>query len=354
MTNENVRKLAVDLTEKEILKIERDVISVYRGLQITIEDELSKVYAKLAGISPDNAGYYNELLKRDRLNTLLKDLLSQYSAAYGKSAKLINEALSLGMANNYYRQLFITDFGLGIKFGYIPDSLIELAVTGTKEAWDAITESVIKKFGEKAFYVPKSGTLTDVIARNRQDDLSKLSQTLTRGVISGKPYTKMIDDVKAITGREIVKDGVKTYTGSKANAVRIIRTEGTRMMNAGAFAQTQYLGSLGIEAQKQWIATLDTATRERHANLDGVTIAPDAYFEIGSDRALYPGEFSDPANTINCRCTFIDIIPGLEPEGRTVRNPITGQTETYSFNTFDEWATANGLKYNSSGRLVQK
>ena len=165
----------------------------------------------------------------------------------------------------------------------------------------------------------------------------------------------MSEAIAAVIGK-VTKGagGELTASGAMANAMRISMTEGTRAMNAASFAASTYLDELGVDIKKRWVATLDSRTRSSHARLDGKTIPVDEYFTLGSDRALYPGGFSQAKNVARCRCTTIDIIDGEGPELRTGRNPTTGESGVMGWKEFDQWAKDNGLTRNKYGELYEK
>jgi len=341
------------LTEKEIAVLEREIIKVYREAQKALTADLTKVYAKLAGIDPTDAGYYNELLKRDRLTTLQQTVTATYNKYANFAGVKTATASKLAITNNYYRQLYTSAWGTTVTFGALPEELVNLATYGTDKAWKAYTKTIAKKFGAAGLYQPKEGTLSSFLLKNKKADLAKIRQAVTQGLIQGVDLRAMTKSIKDITGRELIKDGKKVLTGAKANAMRIIRTETGRIMNAGAFAQTKLLESEGIAVQKRWLATLDVSTRARHAALDDKTINPDEPFTIGSDTAMYPGDFGSVKNNANCRCSVIDIIPDFEPDVRTGRNPGTERNEVFGWKNYDEWVKDNGLKRSKSGRMVK-
>ena len=92
---------------------------------------------------------------------------------------------------------------------------------------------------------------------------------------------------------------------------RIARTETISSTNAGSFDGYK---QAGVE-KKAWLSARDPATREDHLQLDSQysedrgAIPMDEPFRIGNASAMYPGEFGDPAQDINCRCTFIPVVP---------------------------------------------
>lgn len=341
-----------DLTESEVKRLEREIIKIYREAQKELASQIKSVYSKLAGISAEDSGYYNELLKYNRLSKILADVQKTYSGYITKADLTTVTASKVAITNNYYRQMYASSWADTVTFGALPEVVVELSVYGSEEAWKAYTASVKKKFGDGSAYQPKEGTLASILFNNRRKQQEALRQTITQGLIQGWSEPKMAAAVNEIIGRELVKDGKRVYTGGKASAVRIVRTETTRTMNAGSFALSMLLKSQGVKAQKRWLASLDMRTRSAHAGLDGVTIDVDEYFTIGSDRALHPGDFDSVKNNVNCRCTVIDVLPDFEPTSRTGRNPITGKSELLSWQTFDEWAKTKNLKRTKSGRLV--
>jgi SPP1 gp7 family putative phage head morphogenesis protein len=135
------------------------------------------------------------------------------------------------------------------------------------------------------------------------------------------------------------------FNTTASNAMRIVRTEGNRLANAGNFAASNSAKEAGVSIVRQWNATLDGKTREDHARLDGQNEDKDGFFKIDGQRAQYPSHFGVARLDINCRCTTLDIVAGRTPETRTGRNPLTGENETYSFRDFDSWAKENNLRY---------
>lgn len=77
-----------DLTQKEVKKLEKEIIASYNDAQKELERLLEKTYSKLAGIDPADGGYYNELLKRDRYTAMLKESREIYSRYLNKSNTL--------------------------------------------------------------------------------------------------------------------------------------------------------------------------------------------------------------------------------------------------------------------------
>jgi uncharacterized protein with gpF-like domain len=56
---------------------------------------------------------------------------------------------------------------------------------------------------------------------------------------------------------------------------------------------------------KQWDSTLDGRTRPTHRKLDGQIREVDEPFEMDGKKAMFPGDFGDPAEDCNCRCASL-------------------------------------------------
>lgn len=95
-------------------------------------------------------------------------------------------------------------------------------------------------------------------------------------------------------------------------AIRNARTMTTATENAGRQDSYHRANDMGIETQKQWLATLDGRTRHEHRLLDGQTVDVDKPFEVEGEEIDYPGDpAADPSLIYNCRCTMIASVQGL-------------------------------------------
>ncbi len=346
------------LTEAEMKPLWNQVLNSYRQAYSEIDNELAKTYAKyLEGVDPDD--YYNTMIKFDRLGTLQKEVATIYKSeatAAGKSTALSSQ---VAMTNNFYRQQYTMSWFADNGFSFIDQRLVNASVFGTEEIYKQIQSTAVRrvietKYGDIKQYFPQTGSLTDLLQRHATEDIAKIKQAITSGLIQGKSYSKVTDDVKGIIGLELAKNGNRTYTGAKANAARIVRTEGTRNLNNAALANMYDVQAQGIQVEKMWDATLDARTRATHGAEDGTSIPLDGLFYVGSASGPAPGQMSTVTENVNCRCSLTSLVDGVKPEARRGRNPDTGETEVFSYKSFDAWAKDNGLTRNSAGVLVKK
>jgi SPP1 gp7 family putative phage head morphogenesis protein len=133
---------------------------------------------------------------------------------------------------------------------------------------------------------------------NRQ----KVENSVTQGIIQGK----RID--------EITSDLVSNLCTTNDNKMRTFaRTAMTGAQNAGRQAQMEDAEDMGIKVKKKWVAVLDSRTRDTHQRLDGQEVDIDEPFKIDDYEIDYPGDPNgDPEMVYNCRCTMIQIYPGIE------------------------------------------
>ena len=105
-------------------------------------------------------------------------------------------------------------------------------------------------------------------------------------------------------------------------AVRNARTMMTGAQNGGRLDAMKRASDLGIGVKKEWMATLDSRTRDSHARLYGERKDLDEPFSNG---LMKPGDPNgNPEEVYNCRCTLVGYLPKY--------NNITTKRITY-----DEW-----------------
>ena len=82
--------------------------------------------------------------------------------------------------------------------------------------------------------------------------------------------------------------------------VKVADTESHRLYNEAVFESAEKSGK---EVYKTWSTMLDDRVRETHDFLEGVTVPlHEKFYTIDGDSALYPGDFGNASNNVNCRC----------------------------------------------------
>lgn len=342
---------AYSLTEREIRVLEKEIIDIYTQAEREVSRQIADLYANvLAGVKPED--YYNTVIKYDRLKNLLDNIQTNLIRYTREAATFTQQASQMGISNVYYRQMYAAGWIVPeVAVGTLPLALVELSVYGTQESWKAIQGKALEKiYGSAGRYIPQGGTLTDILTKNRSDLIYKVRQAISNGLIQGKTNKEMQKILSDIIGT-VNKDGAK---GAMTNALRIVRTETTRTMNAGGYAQSMYLKSKGVEVQRLWSAALDTKTRPTHGALDGQIKEVEEKFCIGSDCAFYPGGFERVENNANCRCRVVDTLNNTLPQTRRGINPLTGEKDVFSYRTFSQWEKEMSLTRNKYGVIFSK
>lgn len=117
-----------------------------------------------------------------------------------------------------------------------------------------------------------------------------ISSEITRGLASGMAYD------------EIARNISNASKAPLSRAKTIVATEAHRIQEASTYDAQKKAKSRGADVVRQWNSTLDGDTRSSHRKLDGQIREIDEPFEMDGKKAMYPGDFGDPAEDCNCRC----------------------------------------------------
>lgn len=328
MTLQGMQKAKVDKIDFLLASIERDVMKDYRfGREKTLE-VVKDLYSKYL-IGVDKADYYRTLALYERLKKAEQGIKAIYTVVGKESAKrIINGQYQIfdeSFLMDRYTMAFFSD-KLGVDIKYAPPNPLvrDVAVTGDASRLVEIKNRRLQKIAE-GMMPPSGDTLQGLMLKDTNDGLAKVLRTVKQGLINGESYAKQVKRVKDV------------FDGNVSNAARVIRTEGNRNLNAGAYLNSEELKQEGVRIRRQWVATLDGRTRDSHQHLDGQFEDDNGLFWIGGLSARYPGDFGDPSEDISCRCGTIDVVQGLEPQLRRAKDPVTGKTDIISYKNYEEW-----------------
>lgn len=148
-----------------------------------------------------------------------------------------------------------------------------------------------------------------------------ITQQITQGILQG-------EDIRQVSGR------LQRVVGmDKQAAMRNARTAMTGAQNGGRVDAYQRAADMGIKVEKEWLATMDSHTRDSHIDMDGEHVPVDAVFSNG---VSFPGEAGGPpAEVYNCRCT---LIPRLADVDYSKDNDLRWRRdEDLDGMSYDEW-----------------
>lgn len=209
---------------------------------------------------------------QDLINTLSSDL-----------AKVDQKAMSI--ANGYMPEAY------ALNFNY---STYEIETnTSANTSFNLYSrETVERLIKQDEITLPKRKV---DIPLDQQWNKQHLNSAITQGILQGKSIPNVAKNLQQVTDM-----------GRRA-AVRNARTMMTGAQNSGRIDAYERASDLGIKIQKEWMATLDTRTRDSHAEMDGERVDWDDKFSNGLE---YPGDPSGPPEEVyNCRCTLVPYYP---------------------------------------------
>lgn len=152
----------------------------------------------------------------------------------------------------------------------------------------------------------------------------KVNSAVTQSIVQG-------ESIDALAKRMTTS----LEAGNRSHMLNFARTAMTGAQNAGRIEAMHDAEDMGIKVQKRWIATLDSRTRDTHAELDGQVVDVDKPFEVDGMTIMYPGDpNADPSLVYNCRCTLGYEYPEYSGQGKRLDNE-TGNVIEYT--TYKDW-----------------
>lgn len=316
---------------------------MYKHEKRLLKAQLLKEQAVLKELEDEYEAALEQI--KDKIAVLQSDTLTQsriYQLQYQQALKAQTEAiLDKFHADEYttiqqYLSDTYSDSFIGAVYGFHQQGVPLILPIDKKAAVKAImTDSKIK------------GSLYEALGIGVKEMKKSIRQEITRGIAAGLSYS------------DIVRNLHNATTAPMANARTIIRTEGHRIQQASQEDARQEAKAAGADVVKQWDATMDSSTRPTHQRLDGQIKEVDEPFELGSKKAMYPGEFGDPAEDCNCRCVALTrarwALDEDELERLKERAEVFKLDKTESFDDFKEkYLTATKVLDNSGNSGIIK
>ena len=213
-------------------------------------------------------------------------------------------------------------FAIGHNYGtYLVESGTSLNTSYTLYNRDTVSKLI--KDRPKLLPDPTKGSKTAQALKSKQIQKwskAKMTSAVAQGVLQGESIPKIASRLRSVTDM--------SYRASIRNA----RTMLTSSENLGRQASFERAQDMGIEMEKQWLATLDDRTRDSHALLDGERVPLDENFSNGLE---YPADPSgEPEEIYNCRCTMVTAIKGFE---KALTDFDLSENEKLGGMSYEEW-----------------
>lgn len=216
-----------------------------------------------------------QIFTKERWEAKAREVAHVMTDSNNQATKIINEGRLNVFAENHNFMAYIGEQQLGVSFDiYSTESVARLI----QEDPQVLPEWKIDEPKDYAW------------------NYKKVNNIIQQGIIQGESIPDM--------AKRLCRD-LATQNNNKMNM--FARTAITGAQNAGRQSQIEHAAAMGIEVKKQWIATLDSRTRDWHRDRDGETVPYNEKFSGGLE---FPGDPTGKAGDVfNCRCTMVTVYP---------------------------------------------
>lgn len=283
----------------------------------------------------------------ERASKEVTEKMERYLERFAKQDAVMTQKLQDGLiTKKEYTTWRTNHFMMGKNWEAMRDTLTEDLVNADKIASKMINESLINVYAENANYeayqiekdanVGLSFSLYDKkavenllsenpnfipavnpkIPMDERWNRQHITSEMLQGIMQGESIPKIANRMATVVGME------------KNSAIRNARTYTTSVENKAKMDRYEEAEEMGIDLEKEWMATLDERTRESHRELDGERVANDEPFSNG---LMYPADPSgDPAEVYNCRCRIVPRIKGRQYDR-------SGRANKLGDMSYEEW-----------------
>lgn len=299
ITNQNDIDNYID---KLVNQAEKEIEILFAKRLKEIKQIIANMYEKYDRDEPKVT--WTEFNKYNRLNKEFNRIGQMLSQDYREVAKAIKQSQQNVYIEKYMMSLF----------------LYEVA-SQTSMNFDIPTSQTIQTAIEQPIEFIK---LVPTLQKHRDDTLKRIRTHITQGIMSGEGYSKIAKALRNDLGM------------SKAQSVRVARTETGRALSQAGLDSAMVAKDNGLDMKKRWYATKDTRTRDTHRHLDGTSVDIEDNFHssgcVGPAPKLFVGVASAKEN-INCRCKLLYYID--EDELPTTMR--TKEDGVIPFTNYREW-----------------
>lgn len=287
-----------DLAEKQtdalLDELEKRIVEEYETALKGVQEKYDRFAARFAEeekekkkLFDDGKITFNEfmgwkrskILSGDKYKQLLNTLASDLAMADQKAMSIANGYMPEAYALNFNYTTYEIEMGVNANTGFALYS----------------RETVEKLVKQNEISLPKRKV---DIPLDQQWNRKHLDSAILQGVLQGDSIPKISKRLQQVTDMD------------RKASIRNARTMMTGAQNGGRMSAYERAANLGIKIQKEWMATLDSRTRDSHQKMDGERVDWKKPF---SNRLMYPGDpEGDPSEVYNCRCTMVPFYPDFE------------------------------------------
>lgn len=319
-----------ETTDKKLRSMERKVKAIYNTAQKEAKKKLDDYLSKFAETDAKkqddlNAGKITQeqydkwrqskILTGNRYRAMLEQLAEDYVNA---------DKIAMSIVNGFTPEVYAINYNYGT-YEAESGSMVDTSFT----LYDR--QTVERLIRDDPDLLPKANV---DIPKDKRWNRQKLNSAITQGVLQGDSIPDISKRLQSVTDMD------------RRAAIRNARTMTTSAENGGRQDSYTRAESMGIKMKKQWMATLDSTTRESHRTLDGQSVPINEPFEAGGYSIMYPGDPSAaPAMVYNCRCTMVAVVDGVDP---SIRPDAVSRNSKLGGMTYDEWKDMHSRKQTST------
>lgn len=291
-----------DETEKRLAELEKKIREEYskayqeasasaaeyfQGFQARYKEQLEAYKGGAYTEEEFNAWVYSQVGRGERWNNLKSEMAERMSSANEIASAYINDTTpGIYSLNHNFEAYQISEA--------YPDA-----------AFNIYDEQTIRQLMQGENHTEFRVTRTNP-ARDYEWNSKQIESALISGILQGKGPDKLADSFFTVMKRD------------RAAAIRNARTAVTSAQNSGR--QQTYIEAeeMGIQLQKEWIATFDDRTRDTHGALDGERVGADeSWVTFNGHKLRYPGDpEGEPSEVYNCRCTTRAVLKKINDKKR--------------------------------------
>lgn len=276
-------------TDKYLQELEKKIATIYGEANAELTQEAATYFAKFKTRYQNEYEAYqqgaytkaefdawvkSQVLRGQHWVTLRDNAAERITNANKVAAAYINDATpSIYTLNYNYEGYRAENEVVGISFDICDEQTVKRLIKDNPSVLPTLPQI-------KAVNIP----------RDQLWNQQKLAQSVASAIIQGKSISKLADSFQHVTNM------------NRTSAIRNARTAFTSAQNGGRQESYNSLADMGVNVQKRWVATLDSATRESHKRVDGEVVD---YKDTFSNGLEYPADpAGSPAEVYNCRCTM--------------------------------------------------
>ena len=287
-----------DLAEKQtdalLDELEKRIVEEYETALKGVQEKYDRFAARFAEEEKEKKKLFDDgkitfndfmgwkrskILSGDKYKQLLNTLASDLAMADQKAMSIANGYMPEAYALNFNYTTYEIEMGVNANTGFALYS----------------RETVEKLVKQNEISLPKRKV---DIPLDQQWNRKHLDSAILQGVLQGDSIPKISKRLQQVTDMD------------RKASIRNARTMMTGAQNGGRMSAYERAANLGIKIQKEWMATLDSRTRDSHQKMDGERVDWKKPF---SNKLMYPGDpEGDPSEVYNCRCTMVPFYPDFE------------------------------------------